>query len=1350
MGSGIFKTSVSLAKDTASLCVGIMTGDAPEIVKSIAGIINDTWSLTDEIENLIFTPYVEVPGVGAVYSRPAVNVNGNVTQIFYQGAGNTLYCITSTSSVATPSQALPGLMPILWAPPAAVMFNDQLYVFYQGTQNDGEIWCSVYDGTSWSAVTVIGTGIAPGTAPAAVVWTSPSASGPQLFVLYTTNAIPSNGPPLYAVQGYSTSDGKTWSFCGEIFSNNLVPTSSPSAVVYQGALYIFAVGTDDPAYPQTTYPMYATVTTWEGDFTQLPDPQPQLSWGGNVSALTYTPSGSTTPLLYIFYPWGGVTAYMTFDGSTWSSQQMVNAAVNNGNSPTASVFTPEAFSGEMASSTDIYIGAPIYNSTVTGGTLQVGSMSQYAAGDAPSQVVSFAQYSGPSNCAMLPVSFSTDAQPQAWVIAQWASPQFEGLGYAVYTPSGWVIYTIPTTTPAGSPSAATAPGSGALCLAYNTTSGAIVFTSLDPTTYAWVQPTPTNVAAVESPSLIAFNNLLYLFYQGSNSQVCYATSSNGGTSWTDCGAITNGLLTGSPSAVAFNGELYVFYQGCDDAGTLWYNCLSSSGWGTSTQAVPVGASGKIMTGSPAAVTLYDNATGGSQLAVFYASPSGQLTGCVLGTDNTWSQFQVPGVTITGSPSAFVAPSSSKTNIFYQPSTDPGCLWYSVFDGSDWSPSAALPVSTISGTVSGAMFQAEREPGQGLSLFYNSNYPGSAGGQICVCQCTPPTQSNVRVENASFITGAPTAVTLNNSTCVFYQGAFATAGIVCYQETQSLSLSPTLAATSTPGWSTTGLIPNSAANADGAYMTNSPSAAVLSSSAYVFYAGLNGQLFCSSSPASVQWSSGQISSITMNSACSPSAVNYNNTLYVFYVGSGAANLAYTTSTDGSSWSAPSQTEIVPVNEGVSSFVYNGTLYLIYQGGDSSGSGTGEYFYAPFPGTGTPTPTQIGALALSTGAAMAAFNGRLWCMSQGATSLGKGSQQLWYAISPNGAQYWSWNSRFNSAVTASTTTPAVAVFPPQGPSSTAGSSLLYVFYQNDGQIFYHASAGSGTSTTPQNQLAPSNSSASAAIAQGSPSAVAFPPLDSPTGSAQLYVFYQGATSGQLWYAVYDGSSWGAQAQLVPSGSAASAAIMSGSPAAVAYPALGASGGSSPQLYVFYHGPGGASASSTVPLFYSVYAAGAWTQSQVPITYESSSGMSAAWSPQAVVFGGVLYVFYVTPYAPASSGGLAFSTFDGSSWSAVTFPSAGGTANVASFPYPVVFNGVLYVYFQNTQEAGELWYTSTSDGSTWSNIAQAAGAQLVTSSAAVQMSEQIQSVVDNTASVADDLGIPDLIFGDDDEEG
>jgi hypothetical protein len=70
-------------------------------------------------------------------------------------------------------------------------------------------------------------------------------------------------------------------------------------------------------------------------------------------------------------------------------------------------------------------------------------------------------------------------------------------------------------------------------------------------------------------------------------------------------------------------------------------------------------------------------------------------------------------------------------------------------------------------------------------------------------------------------------------------------------------------------------------------------------------------------------------------------------------------------------------------------------------------------------------------------------------------------------------------------------------------------------------------------------------------------------------------------------------------------------------------------------------------------------------------------------------------------------------------------------------------------NTQETGELWYISTSDGSTWSIIAQATGAQLVTSPASVQISEQIQSVVDNTASVANDLGIPDVIFGGDDDE-
>ena len=1359
MGTGIAKASLSLVKDTVSLCIGIMTGDVPKIVKSIAGIINDTWTLTDDVANLYFTPYIEIPGVGAVYSRPAVNVNGNVTQIYYRGGGgNALYCITSTSSVATPSQSLPGLMPVIWSPPAAIMFNNQLYVFYNGAQNSNELWLSVYNGTSWSAVTLINSNMMPGTTPSPVIWTPPGASGPELYVFYTSvsvapgSTVPGSAGIIFVASSY-TSDGKTWNTGGEVGNPNMLLTSSPAAVFYQGTLYVFAVAAADPTVPENVYPIYASFSTWSTwEFQQLPDPQPQVAVGGNVFATTYTPSGSTTPLLYLFYPSGDQTTnqvwYTTFNGSTWSIQKQVpNAYVSQTDSPAAAVFTPEAFFSDMASSTDIYIGTPIYNSIVMGGTLTVGSMSQYDADDAPSQVVSFAQYSGPSNCALLPVSFSTDAQPQAWAIAQWASPQFEGLAYAIYTPSGWVSYTIPTTAPAGSPSAAIVPGSGAPCMAYNTVSGGIVFTSLNTTSYTWAPPTPANVTAVESPSLIVFNNLLYLFYQGSGSQICYATSSNGGASWTNYGAI-NGLLTGSPSAVVFNSELYVFYQGCNNAGTLWYNCLSGSTWGSSTHAAPVGASGVIMTGSPAAVGLYDNATGGSQLAVFYASPSGQLTGCVLGTDNTWNQFQIPGVTITDSPSAFVAPGSNETNILYQPSTNPGELWYSVFNGSDWSPSAALPVSTISGTATGVMYQAPREPGQGLFLFYNSNYPGSAGGQICFFQCTPPTRSNIPTDGVP-MTGAPTAASFNNSTYVFYQGAFApVAGIVCYQYTLASPLSPALAATSTPSWAPPGQIPNPAGSASNgqAYMTNSPSAAVLSSSVYVFYAGLNGQLMCSSAPESLQWTSGQILSIAMNSACSPSAVNYNNTLYALYVGSGAPNLAYTTSTDGSSWNAPALTQIVPTSEGVIAYVYNGTLYLFYEGGDSSGSGTGEYFYAPFPGTGTPSPTQIGALVLSTGAAMAVFNDVLWCLSQGATSSGSGSQQLWYAISPNGAQYWSFNFRFNNAAISPTTTPGVVVFPPQGPSSAAGSSLLYVFYQNNGQIFYHATTGGGASTTPQSQLTPSNSSASAAIAKGNPSAVVFPPLSSPTGAVQLYVFYQGATSGQLWYAVYNGSSWGAQTQLVPSGIAAGTAIMSGSPAAVAYPALGASGSSSPQLYVFYQGPG---SGATVPLFYSVYANGSWTQSQVPITYQSSSGMGAGSPPQAVVFNNILYVFYAAPYAPASSGGLAFNTYNGSSWSAVTFPSAGGTANYASLPYPVVLNGVLYVYFQNTNETGELWYTSTSDGSTWSNIAQAAGAQKVTTSAAIQMSENIQSVVDNIASVADHLGITDLIFGDDDDD-
>jgi hypothetical protein len=53
--------------------------------------------------------------------------------------------------------------------PSAVVYNGLLYVFHQGSNEDGQLWYSVFDGTNWGEDTQIQP-LGMSGSPAAVAW----------------------------------------------------------------------------------------------------------------------------------------------------------------------------------------------------------------------------------------------------------------------------------------------------------------------------------------------------------------------------------------------------------------------------------------------------------------------------------------------------------------------------------------------------------------------------------------------------------------------------------------------------------------------------------------------------------------------------------------------------------------------------------------------------------------------------------------------------------------------------------------------------------------------------------------------------------------------------------------------------------------------------------------------------------------------------------------------------------------------------------------------------------------------------------------------------------------------------
>ena len=96
--------------------------------------------------------------------------------------------------------------------------------------------------------------------------------------------------------------------------------------------------------------------------------------------------------------------------------------------------------------------------------------------------------------------------------------------------------------------------------------GQLLYSVFDGT--SWRGDTPvSNLGMSESPSAVAWQGGISVFHQGygNNAQLWYAYSGDGyhwGTAQTDTRVpVPNLQMSGAPSVVEYNGLLYIFFQG---------------------------------------------------------------------------------------------------------------------------------------------------------------------------------------------------------------------------------------------------------------------------------------------------------------------------------------------------------------------------------------------------------------------------------------------------------------------------------------------------------------------------------------------------------------------------------------------------------------------------------------------------------------------------------------------------------------------------------------------------------------------------------------------------------------------
>jgi hypothetical protein len=183
--------------------------------------------------------------------------------------------------------------------PSAVVYNGILYVFHQGL-NDNGLWYFTYDGTTWTADQQI-QHVGMSESPSAVVWKG----GIAVF----HQGQKENGQVWYT---YSP-DGRQW---GTTQTDAKVPldagmSGSPSAVVYNGILYVFHQGQKENG--QLWYFTYDG-TTWTADqqiqHVGMSESPSAVAWKGGI-AVFHQGSHQSAEVWYTYSP----------DGRSWGTTQ---------------------------------------------------------------------------------------------------------------------------------------------------------------------------------------------------------------------------------------------------------------------------------------------------------------------------------------------------------------------------------------------------------------------------------------------------------------------------------------------------------------------------------------------------------------------------------------------------------------------------------------------------------------------------------------------------------------------------------------------------------------------------------------------------------------------------------------------------------------------------------------------------------------------------------------------------------------------------------------------------------------------------------------------------------------------
>ena len=195
------------------------------------------------------------------------------------------------------------------------MFNDKLFLFYNGSGDDG-LWYTYYDDNAWTppiqcrARGASNMGVAQYTSPCPVVYNH------TIFLFFNGSG---NDGTFYT----TSTDGQSWTQVSSVNEQMSSPDTfekytSPSAATYQGDLYLFWNKTSGNSL---RYGLY-NGTSWRG-------PADVLAPGLGIRSQTSSSAVGFLGGIYLFYNGSGQdgTFMTTLTGGSWSNVVSISSRV---------------------------------------------------------------------------------------------------------------------------------------------------------------------------------------------------------------------------------------------------------------------------------------------------------------------------------------------------------------------------------------------------------------------------------------------------------------------------------------------------------------------------------------------------------------------------------------------------------------------------------------------------------------------------------------------------------------------------------------------------------------------------------------------------------------------------------------------------------------------------------------------------------------------------------------------------------------------------------------------------------------------------------------------------------------